>query len=259
MLRPILVANPYARHLTFLDDRTQTRRDHVKYLTLIRSIALLHQYQRDVKTATHDGTSVPYIEVTLDDVAMANKLAHQALGRSLDELPPQTRRLLLALDRMVDEESRKNHVTRSDFRFSRKDVREYTGWTDFQTRTHLDKLVALEYVLVHRGRRGQSFEYELLYEGEGRSGEPFLMGLIDVDQLRKVGYDGKFEHRKRDFEPSLSPQRAPIEPHSSIGRNPLSPGKDAAKSTLAAKAPENADLGHIDKDRRSRDRAASAR
>ena len=41
---------PIARQLTFLDDRTRTRRDHMKYLGLIRTIALLHQYQRPIKT-----------------------------------------------------------------------------------------------------------------------------------------------------------------------------------------------------------------
>jgi hypothetical protein len=51
LLRPLRVVNPYARQLTFLDDRTRTRRDHMKYLGLIRAIALLHQYQRPVKTA----------------------------------------------------------------------------------------------------------------------------------------------------------------------------------------------------------------
>ena len=45
-LRPLAVVNPYARQLTFLDDRTRTRRDHEKYLTLIDAIALLHQHQR---------------------------------------------------------------------------------------------------------------------------------------------------------------------------------------------------------------------
>ena len=42
----------------------------------------------------------------------------------------------------------------------------------------------MEYLLVHRGGRGQSFVYELLYEGQGDDGKPFLMGLIDVDKLR---------------------------------------------------------------------------
>jgi DNA primase len=39
--------------------------------------------------------------VTLDDIATANRLAHEVLGRSLDELPPQTRRLLLLIDELV--------------------------------------------------------------------------------------------------------------------------------------------------------------
>ena len=32
MLAPVLVVNPFARSLTFADDRTRTRRDHLKYL-----------------------------------------------------------------------------------------------------------------------------------------------------------------------------------------------------------------------------------
>jgi DNA primase len=50
LLEPLAVVNPYAHRLTFLDDRTRTRRDHEKYLTLIDVIALVHQHQREVKT-----------------------------------------------------------------------------------------------------------------------------------------------------------------------------------------------------------------
>jgi hypothetical protein len=39
LLKPVPVVNPYARELTFHDSQTRTRRDHMKYLTLIRSIA----------------------------------------------------------------------------------------------------------------------------------------------------------------------------------------------------------------------------
>src|SRR5271155_3650221 len=104
LLKPVFVANPYARELTFHDNQTRTRRDHMKYLTLIRTIALLHQYQRPTKTVEHHGRPVEYIEVALADIAVANRLAHEVLGRSLDELPPQTRRLLLAVDEMVTAE-----------------------------------------------------------------------------------------------------------------------------------------------------------
>ena len=46
LLKPLAVINPYADQLTFLSDKTRTRRDHEKYLTLIDSIALLHQAAR---------------------------------------------------------------------------------------------------------------------------------------------------------------------------------------------------------------------
>ena len=188
LLQPLFVANPYARELTFMDSQTRTRRDHMKYLTLIRAIALLHQFQRPVKTATHRGKTLSYIEVTPADIEMANRLAHEVLGRSLDELPPQTRRLLLLIDEMVGEECKRLQMERGDFRFSRRDVRAFTGWGDTQLKVHLHRLEELEYLLTHRGGRGQSFVYELLCEPAGVGSKPMLAGLIDV---AKLTYDGK--------------------------------------------------------------------
>ncbi len=210
LLRPLAVRNPYADALTFPDERTRLRRDHEKYLTLIDTIALLHQHQRVLRTAQHDGQSIEYIEVTLADIETANRLAHEALGRSLDELSPQTRRLLELVSEMVNAHCRAQAITRSDYRFSRRAVREATNWSDFQVKQHMHKLEELEYVLVHRGGRGQSFVYELLYDGAGRDGKPFLMGLIDGHALKQV-YDGKKEHRNGHLEHPSSPQGAWLE------------------------------------------------
>jgi len=210
LLRPLLVANPFAERLTFLDDKTRTRRDHVKYLTLIRAIALLHQYQRPVKTVSHRGQAVRYIEVMPRDIEIANALAHEVLGRSLDELPPQTRRLLGMLDAMVKAACSKLKMDRADYRFTRREVRDYCGWTDIQARVHLGRLVDLEYVLVHRGGRGQQFVYELLWDGPvaGASGGPHLSGLIDAAALKTSTYDEKFEGADGRFEGSVSGHRA---------------------------------------------------
>jgi DNA primase catalytic core len=191
LLKPVPVVNPYAPGLTFQDSQTRTRRDHMKYLTLIRSVALLHQHQRPHKTVEHRGRTVEYIEVALADIAMANRLAHEVLGRSLDELPPQTRRLLLAVDEMVTAECERQKMERSDYRFSRRDVREFTGWGDTQLKTHLHRLEELEYLLIHRGGRGQSIVYELVFTRPKDGGKPVLGGLIDVEKLSKNGYDGK--------------------------------------------------------------------
>jgi hypothetical protein len=160
----------------------------------------LHQYQRETKIINHQGQTVEYIEVILDDIETANQIAHEVLGRTLDELPPQTRRLLNLINEHISNQCKAQDMQRSDYRFSRRDVREFSGWTDFQIKTHMKKLEAMEYVLVHRGGRGQSFVYELLYNGEGHQNEAFLMGLIDTRKL-KQGYDKKKEHSKIDKEP----------------------------------------------------------
>ena len=192
LLKPVSVVNPYAPGLTFLDGQTRTRRDHTKYLTLIRTIALLHQHQRPAKAVQHNGKRLEYIEVTLDDIAVANRLTAEVLGRSLDELPPQTRRLLLLVNAMVAAECKRQQIERADFRFSRRDVREVTGWGDTQLRLHLGRLEELEYLLAHRGGRGQSFVYELAFAIEGDGSKPVMAGLIDVEKLGGYKYDVNF-------------------------------------------------------------------
>jgi DNA primase catalytic core len=185
LLKPIHVVNPYAHRLTFLDDKTRTRRDHVKYLTLIRSIALLHQHQREVKRVEHRGQRIEYIEVTREDIALANRIAHDVLGRTLDELPPQTRRLLTLLVDWVGHECEARDETREALRFTRREVRTATRWGDTQLKIHLSRLVELEYVIAHRGRSGV-FEYELLYSGED-DGKAHLCGLLDPTALADDG------------------------------------------------------------------------
>jgi len=183
LLRPLLVVNPYAGGLTFLDTKLRTRRDHAKYLTLIRAIALLHQYQRPIKHTMHEGQAVPYVEVTLADIDAAHRLANEVLGRSLDDLAPATRRLLLLIEAMVRERCAERKVAREDLRFTRREVREHAQWSEKTVRKHLDRLVELELVLPHRGARGQSFVYELVYDGRGKEGERFVVGLIDSKRL----------------------------------------------------------------------------
>jgi DNA primase catalytic core len=184
LLRPLAVVNPYAEDLTFLDDRTRMRRDHAKYLTLIEAITLLRQHQREIKMLRQAGAAIEYIEVTLADIALANRLAHEVLGRSLDELPPQTRRVLGLIEAFVTERMQRSAILRADVRFTRRELRNRCGMSDAAIRVHLERLVAMEYVRTVAGKNGQRFEYELLFDGDLNTSAPQRMGLIEVEALR---------------------------------------------------------------------------
>jgi DNA primase len=164
LLRPLDVLNPFAQFLTFPDQTTRLRRDHEKYLTLIDTIAFVHQHQRLIHVAERAGQRVEYIEATLADIELANEIAHDVLGRSLDELPPQTRRLLKLIDSHVGAECQRLGLRRSEYRFARRTLREAIAWGDTQLRLHLERLVELEYLIPRRDGAGGKFTYELAYE-----------------------------------------------------------------------------------------------
>ncbi len=222
LLQPLAVVNPYAENLTFLDDRIRTRRDHEKYLTLIDTIALLHQHQRQIKTITQGDRVVSYIEATAADIMAATTLAHEVLGRSLDELPPQTRRLLHLVRQMVNERCAAFKCKQSDYRFSRKELRSVTGMSDTQLKVHLARLADLEMVLAHRGVAGRC-DYELVYDG-GDDGAPHLSGLIDPQIFT---YDKTWSGVNEAWS---APGRGAVGPMSATGRtaktheNPITTG-----------------------------------
>jgi DNA primase catalytic core len=189
LLRPLHVANELAPSLSFPYNRTRTRRDHMKFLTLINAIALLHQHQREIRRDTRNGKTLEYIEATEADVEMARQLVNQALPPSLDDLPQQTRHLLLLIERMVAGECQRQQIERGEYRFSRRTVRQHTQWGDSVLKKHLHRLEELEYLIVHRGGRGQGYVYELDFETD-EQGNPAVPGLgssYDANKSRSNG------------------------------------------------------------------------
>jgi len=177
LLRPVDVVIECLKERRFPDTMTRTRRDHMKFIALIQAIALLHQHQREIKTSIdEDGETFEYIEATEADAKLAWELASHVLMRSLDDVPPQTRRLLLLIDKMVTAECERLEIERLDYRFTRATVRQFTGWGDSQLKKHLSRLEDLEYLALHRGVAGQSFVYALNFE-MGENGRPVLPGL----------------------------------------------------------------------------------
>ena len=235
LLRPLAVVNPFAESLTFASDRVRLRRDHVKYLALIDAIALLHQHQRKVATVEVDGAAVEYIEVTQADIALANRLAHAVLGRSLDELPPQTRRVLAALDGWVTQQVAGSDTPRGDVRFSRRTVRAHLGLSDTQLRVHLDRLVQLEYVRMHTGQNGSLYTYSLAFDGQNASDAPQLMGLADNETAPTLrGKTVTLRGQTPDLAGTLRPPRGDLAGTSRGTAIARKPKQDKAPSVPAA-------------------------
>jgi DNA primase catalytic core len=162
LLRPLVVVNHHDVG-EFPDYLTRARRDHNKLLTLIEAIALLYQHQREIKTVPCDGELLEYIEASEADVKLAQTLADQVgLKPSLDELRPQTRKLLALITEMVQAACERSETAPSEYRFTRRTVREYTKWGDTQLRQHLKRLEEMEYLVVRRGgNQGQLVVYQL--------------------------------------------------------------------------------------------------
>lgn len=221
LLETVAVVNPYADRLGFADAATRTRRDHVKYLTLISAVALLHQHQRPKRTTVVDGQTVTYIEATPADIALANRLAHEALGRSLDDLPPQTRRLLGLIHDHVHHVAAEQQQAPGDVRVTRRQLRDALGWGDTQLKVHLARLVDLEHLHAHRPTPTAAFVYELAFDGDPAESRRFLTGLVDPATLDRNDNsdDGPSKTCRSDPEPSRSGSgRPPVGDQSGPGR-----------------------------------------
>jgi DNA primase len=150
LLSPVAVVNPHAPSLSFSDRATRARRDNAKYLGLVRAVALAHQHQRERKQVLVGAKTVTYIEASAADASAVEALCASVLGTTADEMSPVTRRLLDALRSFV--------AGRAEPAFTRRELREATGFGDTQLKVHLARLVDLEHVVAERAGRYTTYE-----------------------------------------------------------------------------------------------------
>jgi DNA primase len=185
MLKPLEVVNPYAEMLTYPDDRLIHRREQKKYLALINAIALLHQHQREVKRAADGETEVEYVEVTLEDIELANELAGEVLKRSLDEVSPPVRGMYREFRALCKQRAEESACRPDQVQLSRREIREATGWSDWQVRTYCQQLADMEYLYAVSGNNGKRFVYELAFYTEDEEEASGMRGLVSVEQLKQ--------------------------------------------------------------------------
>ena len=174
MLEKMPVVIPYAGHLTFPTKWLRTRRDNERFLSLIEASAFLHQYQRPRKTARDSsGEEIAYIEATLEDYRTAYELAQTVLKASLHELSPVAMELLDKISHLEGE-------------FTRREVRELTGWPQTRVVDTLNELEAMEYIARTAGSNGMTMRYHLMANGNEQAGQSPLRHILHPDQLRVI-------------------------------------------------------------------------
>jgi DNA primase len=206
LLRPLCVVNPYEPLLGYGDDRLATRRDQPKYLNLILAVAFLHQMKRPVR---HHALLGDYIEATLDDIAIANELATELFGASLDDLSSPSRNLACLMADYVAAQAAQRRTSWEKVDFTRRELREAIRWSDARLRIHLGELAALEYLGSLCGGSGSAFRYRLLVSPEAiRSGARLVPGLKPLEEVRRAanlaGLNGHLAAQK----PNLAGQKA---------------------------------------------------
>ena len=113
---------------------------------------------------------------------------------------------------MVSERGREQAIAQADYRFSRREVREYTHWGHTQLKIHLQRLEELEYLWIQQGGRGQRLIYQLAYDGAIDADTPHLCGLIDSAALKHDYDDNRSGANAQQVEPSrgqVGPQSVP--------------------------------------------------
>jgi len=189
LLKTVVVMNPYAPRLTFPTSRLESRREFEKYLSLIEAVAFLRQYQKEVKKMASNGSELEYIEVEPKDIEEANALITEILGTSADELSGPSRELVKKVREMAERRSKEMEIDITAYRFNRRDIREFTGWSDNQIKAHIGQLEELQYLLVKQGERGKLYRYELA-GNEENEGKKRFFGLADPKKLEKLALVG---------------------------------------------------------------------
>jgi len=184
ILKPVMVEIPYALLLDFPADSLRTRRDHERFLSLIEAVTFLFQYQRaQKKVITPEGEEEGVCVLSeAKDYAKAYELARDILGMTFDNLKKHARDLLELIRELVSKESKETGEREEDITFTRRKIREYTGWPDYRIKNYIKQLEDMEYLFVEQVKKRGQFEYKLNNPDERRP----LKGLLTPEELKKL-------------------------------------------------------------------------
>jgi len=158
----ILVINQYADKIMLNPTLHIVTRKQEQYLRLIYNIAFLRQHSKDKKhDEDRNGNKFTYVEVDKDDIRTANEIASHIFHYTRGDLSKRLHDAYQTIENFCISQVKNKRITIYEYKFTRREIREYTNWNLSTTKCLLDELEKLEYVRRVKGSQGSEFLYKL--------------------------------------------------------------------------------------------------
>lgn len=150
LLKPYDVINPYAHKIQLPEEAHKIRRLNDLYLSFVKQITLLNQYQRKKDEQGR-------LLTTKEDLQVANQIMFESILLKIDELDGSLRQFYEKLKAWVKENAEDGSS------FILRDVRHELRVSKTQLHRYMFDLLQLEYVQPNGGFANKGFRYKITY------------------------------------------------------------------------------------------------
>jgi DNA primase len=151
MLKPLKVINPYADKIKLPPQAHKIRRLHELFLSFVKQVTLIHQYQRK-----RDGQGRIITEP--EDLKIAVEIMFDSIFLKVDELDGSLRQFFENLKEYVLEKENPQN-----YEFTQREVRHSLNISKSQLQRHINELIDLEYLQQSGGYQNKGLKYKISY------------------------------------------------------------------------------------------------
>ncbi len=167
---PVAVPEEWAPKIEFNADKVSNKRKFEGYFSVVNSIALHRQYQKEKKISRDpvSGKEIEMIFVEKKDIELANSVMENLFAQSQGELNPVNQNMLGGIETYCKEKSKDTGLPLHEVPFTRREVREFLHWEHVPCRRAFEKLFEMEYIERSYGHERARHYYRLSLDESGK-------------------------------------------------------------------------------------------
>ena len=158
LLKPYKVINPFADKIHLPSKVHKIRRLNELYLSFVKQITLINQYQRETKTINN----TKLIYTNKRDLQTANEIMFESIILKIDELDGSLRQFYEDLKNYIQKQSTELEIESKNYKFIQREIRQKLNLSKTQLQRYLNDLIELEYI-QQTGYHTKGYEYKITY------------------------------------------------------------------------------------------------